>query len=178
MDILKIKKYPEKVLRKRCESVHKMTEQIQNLFKQMFITMRHFKGIGLAAPQVGINKRLIIADMGEGLIALANPEIVESKGNDVLSEGCLSLPEVYVEVERCHEILLTGIDEKGESIEIQAKGLMARVLQHEIDHLNGKLIIDYCPFWRKVKFNMKTLTFMRFNVLFDNYIHHKKISCR
>lgn len=157
MDVLEIKKYPEKVLRKTCKPVNKMSEQVKSLFKQMFITMRHFRGIGLAAPQVGINKKLIIADIGEGTIALANPEIVESKGNDVLSEGCLSIPEIYVDVERCYEILLTGIDEKEELIEIKAKGLLARVLQHEIDHLNGKLIIDYFPFWQKMKFKMKTL---------------------
>ncbi len=152
MQILEIKKYPDKVLRKKCEKIEEVSSYEKDLFSKMLFTMRRFQGIGLAAPQVGILKRLIVVDIGEEEIKLANPKILKIKGEDKLVEGCLSIPGAQVEVKRAYEVVVEGLNEKDELIQIKAKGLLARVLQHEIDHLDGKLIIDYLPFWRKWKF--------------------------
>jgi peptide deformylase len=113
--------------------------------------MEYFKGIGLAAPQVGINKMLIVVDIGNGPIELANPEVIESTGYDIKEEGCLSVPETIVNVKRSYKVIVKGMNDKGKIVEIKTEGLLARVLQHEIDHLNGKLIIDYMRFPPKMK---------------------------
>ena len=154
MFIFKIEKYPEKVLRKKCRSIQNVTERERDIFQKMLRTMYHFKGIGLAAPQVGLPERLIVADIGEGAVILANPQIINVKGNDELEEGCLSIPQAQVNVLRNYEITATGINEKGEIQEMNVKGLMARVLQHEIDHLDGKLIIDYLSLWQRFNFEI------------------------
>ena len=146
MDPLKIKKYPNKILRKKCAEIKKVGDEEANLFEKMLFTMRHFAGIGLAAPQIGIAKNLIVADTGEGAIKLANPVLLKVKGLDGLEEGCLSIPGVIVNIERPYEIIVSGLNENNQVIEIKAKGLLARVLQHEIDHLKGRLIIDYGKF--------------------------------
>ncbi|MDP8218616.1 MAG: peptide deformylase [Candidatus Theseobacter exili] len=151
-ELLDIKKYPESVLRKKCRQVESVTKREKRLFQQMVYTMRYYKGIGLAAPQVGLSERLIVADTGDGSVFLANPEILDRKGQDKLSEGCLSVPGPQVNVVRDYEIIVTGMNEKGQSCELQAKGLMARVLQHEIDHLEGTLIIDYMNILGKMRY--------------------------
>ena len=143
MKILKIRKYPDNILRKVCQPVGKIRAAEKKLFDDMLNTMHAFKGIGLAAPQVGTLYRLIIADTQKGIIKLANPEICASKGAGRMTEGCLSVPDAAVEIIRAFEIMVSGINEKGDQVTIEAKGLTARVLQHEIDHLDGKLIIDY-----------------------------------
>ena len=121
----------------------------------MVYTMQYFGGIGLAAPQVGIPSRLIIAGVGNRIVKLANPQIIETKGRDKMAEGCLSIPNIRVEVKRPYEVVIEGINEKGKLTQIKAKGLLARVLQHEIDHLNGKLIIDYMGIFGKLKLKLK-----------------------
>lgn len=141
--IFQIKKYPDSILRKKCGIVETVTVKEVELFENMVFTMRAFNGIGLAAPQIGISCQLIVADTGEGIIKLANPQIIEVKGNDRMVEGCLSIPGTEVEVKRRYKVSVKGLNEKGKTVEIKAKGLLARVLQHEIDHLKGKLIIDY-----------------------------------
>ena len=150
MEILEIKKYPDVVLRKKCEVVEAVTAQEKRCFEDMLFTMHTFKGIGLAAPQIGLVKQLIVADIGEGMIKLANPEIISSSGSDRMVEGCLSIPERTVEIKRFYEVMIKGLNEKGERVEIEAKGLLARVLQHEIDHLRGRLIIDYLNPWKRL----------------------------
>ncbi len=140
---MEIKKYPHPILRKKCELVEAVSMQEIELFEKMVFTMRAFNGIGLAAPQIGMSRQLIVADTGEGTIKLANPQIIEVKGNDKMVEGCLSIPGADVEVKRRYKVTVKGLNEKGKIVEIKAKGLLARVLQHEIDHLKGKLIIDY-----------------------------------
>ncbi len=150
MEILEIKKYPDAVLRKKCEAVEAVTAQEKRLFEDMLFTMHTFKGVGLAAPQIGLVKQLIVADIGEGMIKLANPEIISSSGSDRMVEGCLSVPERSVEIKRFYEVTVKGLNEKGERVEIEAKGLLARVLQHEIDHLRGRLIIDYLNPWKRL----------------------------
>jgi len=156
-EILRITKYPEKILRKKCQSIEGITEREITLFKNMLYTMRRFSGIGLAAPQVGINQRLIVADIGEKPVKLANPEVIKVKGKDKMGEGCLSVPDVVVEIERPDEVIVKGLNEEGKIVELKAKGLLARVLLHEIDHLKGKLIVDYMGFWQKIKFNLNNI---------------------
>ena len=146
---LKIKIYPAPILRKRCLLVEEVGENELNLLKNMAETMYRNRGIGLAAPQVGFNKQIIIADIGKGLIELVNPQILSLKGKEKLDERCLSLPGISVEVKRPKEIIVSGLNKRGKTIEMKLKGLIARVIQHEIDHLRGTLIIDYVNFIRR-----------------------------
>ena len=157
MKILDVKKYPEKILREKCQAVEKITEREIELFENMLFTMRHLSGIGLAGPQVDINQRLIVADIGEGPIKLADPQVIGIKGKDKMEEGCLSVPGALVKIERPEEIIITGLNEEGKYVEIKAKGLLARVLLHEIDHLNGKLILDYMNFLQRIKFKLDSI---------------------
>ena len=149
--ILQIRRYPETILRKRSVHIPEVTPREIKLFEDMLLTMYTFNGIGLAAPQVGSSVQIFVADIGEGPIRLINPRIIKNKGEDKQSEGCLSLPDVNVDIKRPAEILVEGLNEKGEHIEIKAKGLLARVIQHEIDHLRGRLIIDYLGLIDKMK---------------------------
>lgn len=141
--VLEIKRYPEAVLRKKSVLVGEITPKETKLFEDMLLTMYTFNGVGLAAPQVGNPVQIIVVDIGEGVIKLINPRIIKSKGEDKIAEGCLSLPDINVEIKRPYEVLVEGLNEKGERVEIEAKGLLARVIQHEVDHLRGRLIIDY-----------------------------------
>ena len=138
-----IKKHPDKILRRQCQPIEKITKKEVNLFRDMFFTMKHFCGIGLAAPQIGIAKRMIVAEVDNRIIKLANPKIVGMRGADSMAEGCLSVPDVAVDIQRPNEVIVQGLDEGGKIVEIRMEGLLARVIQHEIDHLQGKLIIDY-----------------------------------
>jgi len=143
MAVLAVKTYGEKVLREISKPIEKITPEIVNLVKDMTETMYTASGVGLAAPQVGVAKRIIIIDDEEkGAIALINPEIIEKEGEMISEEGCLSLPELYAQVKRFAKIKVEGLDLNGEKIAIEAKDLLARVIQHEIDHLNGILFID------------------------------------
>jgi peptide deformylase len=155
MKPLEIKKYPDKVLRKQAVKVEGIGEKETKLFDDMLYTMGHFYGVGLAAPQVGISKCLIVIDIGEGPVRLANPEIVKTKATGKMKEGCLSVPGIDIEIERSYEILVRALNEFGEPIELKAKGLFARVIQHEIDHLNGKIIIDYLKFLDRIKCGLR-----------------------
>ena len=153
--LLVIKKYPDVILRKKSALVEEVGVAEAGLFEDMLFAMRRFKGVGLAAPQVGILRRLIVADVGKGIIRLANPEILKVKGKDKMLEGCLSVPDINVEIERPYEVVVKGVNEKGEETEFKAKGLLAKVIQHEIDHLNGKLIVDYMNFLKRLKLKIK-----------------------
>ena len=135
--------YPDSVLREMCRPVENFDSSLQDFSHEMHRSMQHWQGIGLAAPQVGIRRRFILADIGEGPVFVANPEIVARAGRGVLDEGCLSLPEIQVEVERALAVEISGWDAHGKSLKLQAHGLLARVLLHEIDHLDGVLIIDH-----------------------------------
>jgi peptide deformylase len=144
MAILAIAKYPqhEKVLRDRCKPVMKITEKTRRLIEDMLDTMYEAAGVGLAAPQVFINQRLFVYDAGDGPDALINPEIVHGEGAEIGVEGCLSIPRLQGDVERRTKLVVTGIDRKGRRRRIEAEGYLARIFQHEIDHLNGVLFID------------------------------------
>jgi peptide deformylase len=140
-----LKFYPDPVLRKISSLVPKVNNTIRQLIKKMSNIMYNNKGIGLAAPQVGTLERVIIADIGEGLISMINPEILTGFGEEFMEEGCLSLPETVVNVKRKKSVFVRYLDKNEKEIESKLNGLTARVIQHEIDHLNGVLIIDYAP---------------------------------
>ena len=147
MTILKILTYPEKILRLKAEEITDIDEQLLNLVENMLETMYKYEGVGLAAPQVAVSQRLFVLDTkqyyedGEKLIFI-NPEIVQKDGNAKMEEGCLSVPDIRCEVKRAEKILLRGYDLDGKLIERELEGFLARVIQHEIDHLNGILFID------------------------------------
>ena len=154
-----LKLYPDVVLQRKCLPVNDVDGVIRELMDSMAEVMYTYRGIGLAAPQVGMLWRVIIADVGEGLITLVNPEILQKDGNDRLQEGCLSLPDIEVDVERKHSIFVRGIDANGKEASLELAGLIARVIQHEIDHLNGVLITDYASAKENllIKRKLKTL---------------------
>ena len=146
---LQLRYYGDPVLRKKAEPITEITEAELQIAEQMLETLYTTgTGIGLAATQVGILKRLIIVDIGEDddeeyePLVLFNPEILSFEGEIVAEEGCLSIPDVTADVKRPEQIVVEGIDVQREPIRIEADGLLARVLQHEIDHLNGILFID------------------------------------
>ena len=140
--IRKILRFPHPVLRKKAKAVKRVTPEIIKLIDDMFEAMRAAPGVGLAAPQVGESIRVIVADIGDGPIEVINPRIIEKHGEQSFQEGCLSLPGVEAPVKRCSRVVVKGMDRTGQSIRIEAKDLMATVLQHEIDHLDGKVFID------------------------------------
>lgn len=132
----------EDILRKKSRTVDKVDDKIRMIAGDMAETMYKANGVGLAAPQVGILKKIIVVDIGEGLITLINPEILEAQGSQSDEEGCLSVPGRRGMVERPMEIKVKGLDENGNEKEIKAEGYLARALCHEIDHLSGTLFID------------------------------------
>lgn len=145
MAILKISKYPddEAVLRERCKPVTKITDKTRKLIDDMIDTMYEAAGVGLAAPQVFVNQRIFVYDIGDGPEALINPEIIQGEGEEVGTEGCLSIPRLQGDVARRTRLVVTGLNRKGRPVRITAEDpYLARVFQHEIDHLNGILFID------------------------------------
>ncbi|MFH1347151.1 MAG: peptide deformylase [Candidatus Margulisiibacteriota bacterium] len=138
----KILRFPNPVLRKKAKAVKRVTPEIVKLIDDMIETMQAAPGIGLAAPQVGQSARVIVADVGEGPIVLVNPKILSKSGKQIFTEGCLCLPGVEAPVERASQVAVKGLDRAGRSITIEAKELLATVLQHEIDHLDGLVFID------------------------------------
>ena len=150
MAILNIKKYPDKVLRKRCKEVQSIDGEIKRLLDDMAMTMYAVNGVGLAATQVGLDMRIIVIDIGDGLMKLINPKITKKEGTSVMEEGCLSVPNVYVKVKRPESIVVSALNIDGKQELIKAEGLLAHAFGQEIDHLNGKLIIDYLPFYKRL----------------------------
>ncbi len=148
MGLLRIRTYPERVLRERAKDVSDITGDLQRLIDDMVETMYAAPGVGLAAPQVGVSKNLLVIDINSReekqfpLIALVNPFIAASEGISEEEEGCLSLPDFKSTIERAKKVFVKGFDRQGKPLEIEADGLLAIALQHEIDHLHGKLILD------------------------------------
>ena len=146
MAILSILEFPDPRLRKTARWVSKVDDDLRRLIDDMFETMYAAPGIGLAATQVNIHRRLFIADVSADQTepyALINPEILEKDGVIVTEEGCLSVPGYYEEVERAEHIRVRFENRDGEQVEMEAKGLLAVCIQHEVDHLDGKLFVDY-----------------------------------
>jgi peptide deformylase len=131
------------VLRQETRLVETVTDDIRRLIDDMLDTMYAAKGIGLAAPQVGRRERVAVIDVDDQPFAIINPEIVRTEGAAKGEEGCLSIPEVFGDVERSSRVLVRALDRDGKGFEVDASDLLARCLQHEIDHLHGKLFIDY-----------------------------------
>ncbi|MFM9278414.1 peptide deformylase [Paenibacillus jiagnxiensis] len=144
MAIRFIVKEPDEVLHKVAKEVTKITPNVQKLLDDMADTMYDAEGVGLAAPQVGILKRLIVVDAGDehGLIKMINPEIVEKDGEQFGPEGCLSIPGLNGDVRRAEKVTVKGLDREGKPLTVTATGLLSRAFQHEIDHLNGVLFTD------------------------------------
>ena len=140
---LRIVHYGAPSLRRAAAKISKVTPDLKALVKEMDALMRAVHGVGLAATQVGIEQQIAVIDVGEGPIVLVNPRIVKSEGEEVLVEGCLSLPGLYGEVTRAAKVTVAATDLSGKSIKIEGEGMLARALQHEIDHLRGKLFIDH-----------------------------------
>lgn len=130
------------VLRQKAEPVKKIDKKLQKLLKDMAETMYGANGVGLAAPQIGVSKRIVVIDVGEGLIEMINPEIVKREGLVVGGEGCLSVPDYEGEVERSEYVECEFTDRKGQRMLLSADGLLAIAVQHELDHLDGVLFID------------------------------------
>ena len=142
MALRQIRVNEDDVLRKVCKPVKEINEHILTLLDDMAETMYHAEGVGLAAPQVGIVKRVVVIDIGEGLVEMINPVIVETKGSQVDYEGCLSLPGRSERVDRPEYVKVEALNRKGEKVIIEGTELMAVALCHEIDHLDGVLYID------------------------------------
>ena len=146
MTILKILTYPDPRLYKIAKPVKKINKLHKDLIKNMTHTMYDSNGIGLAATQVNFHERIIVIDISEeknNLIVLINPDILERTGSQVYQEGCLSLPQVFEKVERSEKIKGKAVDQDGKYFDFEADGLLSVCIQHEIDHLEGKLMVDY-----------------------------------
>ena len=143
MSILDIRVLGDPILRNETTPVDEISADLRTLAKHMFETMYLAKGIGLAAPQVGRTERIAVVDVDDHPFVIINPEIVRADGKAKAEEGCLSIPDIYGEVERSAKVQLRALDLDGKEFELEADELLARCLQHEIDHLHGKLFIDY-----------------------------------
>ncbi|PIP24820.1 MAG: peptide deformylase [Candidatus Nealsonbacteria bacterium CG23_combo_of_CG06-09_8_20_14_all_36_12] len=169
MAVLEIKKYPNPILRGKClpvqilrsktwsgKEVKEIPEEIKRLGFEMIETMTENEGIGLSAPQVGELKRIIAVQTERGPEIFINPKILKkSKETEIIEEGCLSFPGLWLKIKRAKMVEIEAINEKGEKNKIQAEGLPARIFQHEIDHLDGILFIDRLSFWQRLKLKEK-----------------------
>lgn len=142
MAIRNIRKEGDEILRKRAREVTEINDNILILLDDMADTMYEANGAGLAAPQVGVLRRVVVIDIGEGLVELINPVIKEQSGKQITLEGCLSIPGVWGEVERPAKVVVEALNRHGENITIEGEGFMAQALCHEIDHLDGILFTD------------------------------------
>ena len=145
MAIRIIRQEGDEILKKKSREVEKIDEKIQELIRDMIETMHKANGVGLAAVQVGVLKRIVVIDLYEEGVEpyiLINPEIVRTKGEQTVEEGCLSFPNKFAKIVRPKEVTVKALNEKGEKIEIKAKDLLAQAICHEVDHLNGEVFID------------------------------------
>lgn len=158
MTLLTILEYPDPRLRTKAEPITEFDDDLQGMIDRMFETMYAAPGIGLAASQVDYHKQLITIDVSEDgsePMVLINPEIIELRGVEEMEEGCLSFPGVYARVQRANEIRVKALDRHGEPFEIDTGDLLAVCIQHEIDHLNGKLFVDYLSTLKRERIRKK-----------------------
>lgn len=144
MAIRQIRMSDDEILRKQSRVVEVVDEKIKELLDDMVETMHKYNGVGIAGPQVGILKRVIVIDLYDGSepLKLVNPEIIKAKGEQEVEEGCLSFPNEYAKIIRPKEVTVTALNEEGKKVKIVGKDLLAQALAHEIDHLNGILFVD------------------------------------
>ena len=152
MAVLEIVTYPDPILLREAKAVPRVTRRVRRLARDMLETMYDASGVGLAAPQVGVQQRVIVVDVGESPIILVNPKITAAEGEQVGLEGCLSLPDLVGAVRRAEWVAVRGLNRRGRPITVEGEGLLARAFQHEVDHLNGILFIarieDPTRLWR------------------------------
>ena len=144
MAIRNIREDGDEILRKKSREVEVVDDKIREILEDMVETMHKYNGVGLAAPQIGLLKRLIVIDLydDKGPIKLVNPEIIKEKGTQEVEEGCLSFPNKFAKIIRPEVVTVKALNENGKTVKISAKGLLAQALSHEIDHLNGILFVD------------------------------------
>src|SRR3989339_1226766 len=156
MAILPLVKYPDPILRKKAKTVKSINAQVKKLIGDMIETLKNAKGLGLAANQVGVSQKILVISAPDENknsveLVLINPKIVTSQGKIAEDEGCLSFPGLWVKVKRAKKVKVKAVDERGQVIEIDGENLLSRVLQHEIDHLEGVQFIDRLPIFTKIK---------------------------
>lgn len=147
MAVREILKYPHPLLKRRCEKVDRVDGEVRKLIRDMTETMYQANGIGLAACQIGDTRRVMVVDVNpvdpeKELIAIVNPEVLLEEGEIEHEEGCLSVPDCLEKIKRKEKVLIRGLSPSGKEIEVSAEGILAIAIQHEIDHLNGVLILD------------------------------------
>ncbi|WFP52212.1 peptide deformylase [Methylomonas sp. EFPC3] len=158
MSILTILEFPDKRLRTVASEVERVDDGIRKLVDDMIETMYSAKGVGLAATQVNVHKRVIVMDVSENKdnpICLINPQIVERDGVEESEEGCLSVPGFFEKVSRAEQIKVKALDRNGDSFELEARDLLAVCIQHEMDHLEGKLFVDYLSAFKRNRIKSK-----------------------
>jgi peptide deformylase len=156
---LKIRIYGDSVLSKVAKPVLKITPEHRELLSRMAQLMYEVSGVGLAANQIGVRESMFVADVGSGLYKLINPKIVRLEGAQVMEEGCLSVPGIAVKIKRAKKVKLQALNESGEPVLIEAEDLLARVFQHELDHLNGILIINRASLLERMRLKKKLKNF-------------------
>ncbi len=158
MALRNILHYPDPRLRRRADRVAAVTDEIRQLIDDMAETMYDAPGIGLAAVQIDVSLRVVVIDLSETrdqLMAFINPEILEKDGEQVFEEGCLSVPGVYDSVTRAEHVKVRALDRDGKAFEMEARGLLATCIQHEIDHLDGKVFVDYLSRLKQTRIRKK-----------------------
>jgi len=146
MAVLKVLSFPDKRLRTKAKAVESVDDSVRAIMDDMLETMYEAPGIGLAATQVDIHQQIVVIDISEekdSPLYLVNPEIIAKSGKEISEEGCLSVPEYYAEVERAEKVTVSALGYDGKPFEVEADGLLAVCIQHELDHLQGKLFVDY-----------------------------------
>ncbi|MFT4927171.1 MAG: peptide deformylase [Phenylobacterium sp.] len=146
MAVLKVLRFPDEQLRTVAKAITEFTPELQTIIDDMFDTMEVEKGVGLAATQVDIHQRLVVMDCSadrDQPIVMINPEIIATQGSQISEEGCLSVPDQYAKVERAEKVTVKALNRHGEEFTLEGEELLAVCIQHEIDHLNGKLFVDY-----------------------------------
>jgi len=158
LSILTVLEFPDKRLRTKAKEVAVFDKKITTLVDDMFETMYDFKGVGLAATQINVHQRVIVIDVSEekdAPLCLINPEIIEKQGTEESEEGCLSVPGFFENVTRAEKIKIKALDKQGESFELEADELLSVCIQHEIDHLDGKLFVDYISAFKRNRIKAK-----------------------
>lgn len=160
MNLLDILQYPDKALRKTADPIENVDGELDALVGDMFTTMYEAPGIGLAATQIDVHRRLVVMDVSEENdqpLTLVNPEILLAEGEIEMQEGCLSIPGIYENIKRSSDIKISAVDRQGNPFELEADGLLAVCIQHEIDHLDGKLFVDYLSPLKRDRIRKKML---------------------
>jgi len=152
---LRIHFWGERILRKKCKKVKEVNDDIRVFLNEMYSLMRVSDGIGLAANQAGVDLRLIVIQIKDNVFKLINPKIIKKEGKIKIEEGCLSFPGITLGIKRAGKVWVSSLDENGNTIDIEADGILAVALQHEIDHINGIVFIDRISFLERLKLKNK-----------------------